>query len=327
MSRLLRIEIVVPGERSQRGNWITAERWREILVDLGHEVEVLGLETALTQSTDPDLLIALHARKTFDRIRSFHRSFPDRPLIVTLTGTDLYRDVEHSDDARLALGWATRLVVLQPKAFDDLPPELRVKARLIRQSSAPWLQHEAKSGEHFDVCVVGHLREVKDPFRAAKAARLLPDTSRIRICHAGGAMSLEMEQRALGEMVENPRYLWLGELSRARVKQLLARSHVMAHTSRLEGGANAMSEALVAGLPVISSRVAGSVGMLGDDHPAYFEVGDTEALTDLLRRCETDPNFLRVLAERSAALGPLYRREAEVAAWSELLSELCSDSS
>lgn len=329
------IRIAVPGTPSRKGNWVTAERWAGILRELGHRVLVTGESDPLFEADEAgeaDALVALHAAKTFPAIESFHRRHPDRPLVVTLTGTDLYRDVARSEDARRVLRWATRLVVLQPKAFEELGPELREKTRLIRQSvTLPETLADEVSGAEsessgstapFDVCVLGHLREVKDPFRAAEASRLLPPESAIRILHAGDALTEEMARRARREERENPRYRWLGDLPRDEALGLLLRSRVLAHTSRLEGGANVMSEALVAGTAVVSSRVDGSVGLLGDDHPALFEVGDTEELASLLRRCETEPDFVHELERRSRERAPLYEPAREVEAWASLLAEI-----
>jgi len=74
--------------------------------------------------------------------------------------------------------------------------------------------------------VIGHLRPVKDPFRAALAARLLPPSSRIRVLHVGGAMNNEMAARARAEMEVNSRYLWLGEQPRWRTRRILTRSRL-----------------------------------------------------------------------------------------------------
>ena len=86
-------------------------------------------------------------------------------------------------------------------------------------------------------------------------------------------------------------YRWLGELSREKALRLLSRCRLLALTSEQEGGANVVSEALAASVPVLSSRIAGSVGLLGEDYPGYFPVGDTEALARLLGRAETDADF------------------------------------
>jgi len=308
---------------------VTAERWARILRKLGHQVKIRQQFSDLEDSAqedptqvDCDLLLALHAKKSFASIEAFHNLHPDRPLIVTMTGTDLYRDIHLHDEARQAMAWADRLILLQPEGAEELAPELRDKARVIRQSAIRAPASIKKNRRWFDVCVIGHLRPVKDPFRTAEAARLLPPSSRIRVLHAGSALSEEMETRARAEMADNPRYFWLGDRPRWQIRGLLAKSQVMVLSSQMEGGANVVSEALVADLPVLSSRISGSIGMLGEDHPGYFEVGATEGLAALLRRCEEEPDFLELLTERSRAQAPLYDPAKEMEAWKSLLSEL-----
>src|SRR5213079_1662071 len=106
-----------------------------------------------------------------------------------LTGTDLYRDIHRSAVARRSLELATRLVALQPHGVEELPAELRGKTRVIFQSVDAPKRRPSPAAEAFEVCVLGHLRPVKDPFRAAAAARLLPATSRVRIVQIGAALS------------------------------------------------------------------------------------------------------------------------------------------
>ena len=144
----------------------------------------------------------------------------------------------------------------------------------------------------FDIAVIGHLRHVKDPFRAAKAARRLPTTSRIRIVHLGATETPQWTAMAKAEMKVNPRYVWRGDRPHAEVRRLLARARAMVLSSLSEGGANVISEAVAAGVPVLASRIDGSVGLLGQDYPGYFPVGDTVALARLLHRIETSPDFL-----------------------------------
>jgi hypothetical protein len=236
----MRIGIITPAPpRSRSGNRVTAQRWARILKDLGHRVTV----SQVYEGGSYDLLIALHARRSYLSIKRFHQQHASTPIIVALTGTDLYRDLQHSRQARQSLELAARLVLLQPLGIDELPPHLRSKASVIYQSVAPLPQatnHHRTAGEtkplsapavsdfnrSFDVCVVGHLRSVKDPFRTALAARLLPSSSRIRVLHIGGAMNEEMAARARAEMKVNPRYLWLGEQPRWRTRRILARSHL-----------------------------------------------------------------------------------------------------
>jgi putative glycosyltransferase (TIGR04348 family) len=314
------IGIITPAPPDSRyGNRVTAIRWSKILRQLGHRVVIR--ESYIDEPFE--LLIALHARRSFASINRFHRERSNNPIVAALTGTDLYRDLSRSKNAQRSLDIATRIVVLQPRACDELRERWRGKARVVYQSVSLRPRHRrSPQSSLFDVCVVGHLRTVKDPFRAAMAARLLPRSSRIRVTSIGAAMSARDRDRAQREMSLNPRYRWLGEVSPSRVREILSRSRLFVISSRMEGGANALGEAIVAGLPVLASRIPGSIGILGDDYPGYFEVGDTAELARLMLQCETNPEFLSEITSCCAELIPLFDPSREKESWACLIEEL-----
>ena len=268
------------------------------------------------------MLVALHARKSHGSIARFRRRHPQAPLVVALTGTDLYQDLRTSATARRSLALATRLVVLQPRGRAALPRPLRAKARVIWQSAVCPARRGAPRKGVFDVCLLAHLRPVKDPLRAARAVRRLPASSRIRVLHAGAALDAASAARARAEARRNPRYVWLGPLAPAAARRLLARCRLLVLTSRLEGGANVVSEALACGVPILSSRIDGSVGILGAGYPGYFEVGDTDGLAKLLARAETDVRFYRRLAAWCRRVAPLADPVLERRSWNQILREL-----
>ncbi len=72
---------------------------------------------------------------------------------------------------------------------------------------------------------------------------------------------------------------------------------------------------------MLASRIPGSIGILGADHPGYFGVGDTKGLAGLLLRAERDAAFLRDLRRRCKRLAPLFKPGAERRAWENLLHE------
>ena len=171
------------------------------------------------------------------------------------------------------------------------------------------------------MCVLAHLRQVKDPLRAAQAARLLPATSRIRVVHAGQALSEIAAQEAREEEKQNGRYRWLEGLPREESKALLGGSHLLVISSIVEGGANVVSEAIAASVPTLASRIPGNLGILGDDYPGYFEVRDTEKLAELLEHAESDESFFQGLVRASQRLTHLVDPVRERRAWQQLLEE------
>ena len=268
-------------------------------------------------------MIALHAWRSAESIRNFRERYPDRPLIVGLSGTDIYDYVERDPASVLrSLACADRLVALQELARRRVPARFRDKLRIIYQSALPVRRRRTERTGSFDVAVIGHLREVKDPFRAAQAARRLPASSRIRIVHLGAAATPGWAAAAKAEMAVNPRYVWRGDRPRADVRRLLGRARAMVLSSLSEGGANVISEAVAADLPILATRIDGSLGLLGRDYPGYYPVGDTEALARLLVRIETEPLFLERLTRAITRRAPLFQPAREKTEWKSLIEEM-----
>jgi putative glycosyltransferase (TIGR04348 family) len=315
----MNIQLVTPVPLTlNNGNKITAARWAGIFKKLGHRVRV-------TQNYDGkscDVLIALHARRSADSIRRFHELHPELPLIVVLTGTDVYRDIHNDVKAKRSLEIASGLVVLQTMALREIPGHLQKKTRVIYQSADPIRARPSRSNGIFEVCVVGHLRGEKDPLRTAMAVRDLPAQSRIQVTHIGLALDAQLEKKAKQEVRRNPRYRWIGQLSHGKTRQRLAHSQLVCITSKMEGSSNVLSEALASGVPVVASRISGLMGTLGNRFPGYFPVGDTERLKALLLKAESQPKFYRDLTRYCGRLSDRVKPKREHEAWRRLLAHV-----
>jgi hypothetical protein len=170
----MKVSMITPAPAgSRRGNRWTALRWAGMLRELGHRVTI----EEEYNGRRCDVLVALHARRSAASIERYRRDHPTLPLVVALTGTDLYGDLRANKKARKSIELASRLVVLQPLGVKELPAKVRGRARVIIQSAQPPRRPVAPRKDVFEICVMGHLRPVKDPFRAARAARLLPEAS------------------------------------------------------------------------------------------------------------------------------------------------------
>lgn len=353
------IGIIAPsGTPTRSGNAVSAQRWQRILRDLGHRV-TLAFDYA---GEPFDAILVLHARKGAAALSRFVRDYPERPSILALTGTDLYHDITTSVAAQRSLALASRLVVLQSEGVKAVPRNVRKKTHVIYQSvdirgaasarpvttararpvsaaRAPLVSAarahlviqsgasaaravEGRADAAFHVLYVGGLRAVKDPFRLAYASRKLPRTSSVLVSAIGPAYSASYECRAIAEMQRNPRYYWFGEESHAHVLRAIRRSNLVVVSSKSEGGANIIAEAIVAGVPVIASDMPGNRGMLGEDYAGYFPVGDTAALRALLLRTESDRAFHARLRKQCRARASLFTPRREANAWRDLLCNL-----
>lgn len=283
--------------RANNGNWHTAARWSRLL-----RPEFRVRVQRQWDGRACDALIALHAGRSAASIEAFAREHPRSALIVVLTGTDLYGNLDAT--VRRSLALATRLVVLNERGSSAVPRQWRTKCELVLPSAAP-LTPLAPRSRTFDVAVVGHLRAVKDPRLPMGIARRLADTSRIRFLHAGKALERGWSRAARATARASDHYRWLGGVPAPDARALIRRSRLLLHPSKDEGGATVIVEALQSGTPVIASNCDGNVGLLGADYPGLFPVGDTNAARDLLLRAENDPRFYRRLvaaARRRARL-------------------------
>ena len=316
----MKIHLVTPAkENSRNGNRTSAMRWAGLLREAGHRVKI---DTDYN-GEHTDIVIALHAWRSAAAIRRYREVSPQGPLIVALGGTDVNTYLETDPETTLAsMKMADALVCLHDLVADELPIAFRQKLSVIRQSAQPLPRSRAPSKRFFDICVIGHLRTEKDPFRSALAARLLPAESKVRVLHYGKAHGPNWASRAEAEMLVNPRYRWNGEVSAGQVRQVFLRTHLMVISSLQEGGANVVSEALVAGIPIIASDITGNIGLLGRDFGGYFRVGDETSLAEQIRRAEVDERFIKSLEQQGRALAPMFTREQELSAWQKLLAEI-----
>jgi len=308
----VKISLITPADKlSKSGNRTTALRWARMLREAGHRVRI-GMDYG---GEDAKLMIAIHAWRSADAIGRYRARFPGGPLVVGLGGTDVNTFLKtHPETTLRSMEMADALICLHNLIGEALPAALRKKLHVVHQSALPLPGPRHPSKRNFDVCVIGHLRDEKDPFRTALAARRLPRQSKLRVFHLGKAHTSEFASRAKAEMKINPRYRWLGEVPGWRVRRELAKTRAMVISSNQEGGANVVSEAIVAGVPVIASDIAGNVGLLGRDYPGTYPVRDEAALAHLLDRAETEPAFLERLERHVRKLQPLFRPAHEKAA-------------
>ena len=313
----LNIVIVTPAlADANNGNWQTAQRWARMLSPT-YRVRI----AAYWSEGDEAVLIALHARRSAPALAAWRASHPDRPSLLVLTGTDLYRDLASDRDAQASLQGAVRVVVLNELGAANLPVDMRAKTRVVLQSCTS-RQTLTKPTGSLRTLMVGHLREEKSPQTYFEAARLLAARHDILLDHVGGGLDATLAAEAQTLMHSHPHYRWLGSLPHPATRARIQAAHVLVHASRMEGGAHVVTEAITSGTPVLASRIDGNLGLLGADYSGTFAWGDAEGLAALLQRCRDDAAMLPALQVQCAARAPLFLPNRERQTLLSLLADL-----
>ena len=311
------IQVTPSGQNSKSGNRTTANRWARIFRNLGHNVKTI----TDYDGRPGDLMVAIHAWRSAKAIEHFKTLYPDRPLVVCLGGTDINQFIHtHPKPTLRSMELADVMVCLHDLVKDITPMPMRQKLQVIYQSAKPLPQPRRPISRFFNICVVSHMRQVKDPMRTALAVRDLPHYSRIMVRHLGMAHSQTAAVRAIKESRRNPRYTWKGEVPRWRVRQEFLRTHLMVISSKAEGGANVISEAVVAGVPIVASNIDGNIGLLGKSYGGYYPLGDTNALREVLLKAEGNEHFIAGLAAQCHALAPKFTIKHEQECWRQLIA-------
>lgn len=302
-----------------QGNSVTADRTQSILQKAGYKVQVEG---GSYDGEDAKCLVALNARRSAAMVGEFDRVHPGRQVVVVVTGSDInHPEMEDEcSDTRKTMARADALVMLHEADLEVLPAELREKAGCIFPSVklSDGMKHRPRGGDRFEVIMAGNLRAVKNPQLAVEGARLLAEDSAVFISSYGDASAELAAEMSLASK-ELGHFQWYGKMDHDVLMGKMAQAHLLLNTSTLEGGANAICEAVTMGLPVIATDIRGNVGMLGADYPGLFPCGDAQAAAGLLRRCASDPVFYGVLKERVAARAPVFDYARESAAWVDLV--------
>ena len=315
------IVIVTPAlADANNGNWQTARRWSRML-GKAYRVRL----AAQWSGGDESLLVALHARRSASSVAAWRVTNPNRPVLLALTGTDLYRDIDTDANAQRSMDLADALVVLNELGPQRLAPQWQAKCHVLLQSCSARVA-KTPTRRHLRSLMVGHLRAEKDPLTYLAAAQLLSGRYDILFDHLGAALDPALGAQALALQASHPRYRWWGAVSHATARARIQAAHVLVHPSRMEGGAHVVTEAMRSGTPVLASRIAGNIGLLGADYAGYFEPGDAVGLAALLERSRDDPAMLLALRAQVTRRAPLFSPQAEAATLHRVVANLLAKS-
>jgi glycosyltransferase involved in cell wall biosynthesis len=302
----VKVAIITPHLlQATTGNAVTVRRLEHYLSSAGLTVRVFSLDasapseiTRAVKLFSPDVIHAIHAVRSGPLAASlaeeFHRSF-----IVTITGTDLYRDMATSagPDESGVIEKASAVVTFQQTIADRvsaLIPASAGKVAIITQGvelPEDAAREEPRESDFIFLLPAG-LRPVKNvlfPFQPL--SRLRCRYPQIRLVLAGPPIDPEYSEGLLLQVAATPFSSWLGEVRHSEMSRLYRSAGVVLNTSLSEGGmANSLLEAMAHRRPVLASDVEGNrflengvTGLLYTDEEDFLAKAERLILDDPLR--------------------------------------------
>ena len=263
------------------GNAVTVDRISRLLSRGGVATRIVNLSETNERTVvkwarefKPDLIHAFHAHKG-GRAGLALRESTAIPLITTMTGTDLYVDLEADEkknEILRILAQSSRITVFNTQARSTLLKHGidRRKISIVHQSvlfsetmEIDYRAHLNINGEAAVFLLLGGIRKIKD-FSIAlpaldRARRRFPD---IHLIIAGPVIEREEFETIRAWYAQKPWVTYAGEVPRSHIPALLKSIDVLLNTSSSESEANAVLEAMNLGRIVIARDIPGNASLL-----------------------------------------------------------------
>ena len=327
----MRILIVVPSQDPVSGNWVTAQRFKNGLEQLGHQVvlqgvslQPQGLLRRQVQAFAPEVVLLLHAYRSG---RPWQEEAGDSglPCVVLLTGTDVnlgLGDPGQRDLIRTVLRRSACVLVQNPLIADELSaahPELSANLRILTPGvtlgTTPYAlrqQHALAREQVIFLCPAG-LRPVKGLIELLEmSGKFAAENPAFLLAFCGPSLEDGYSRQLLSTIASRPWARYLGTIPAAAMASAMRGADVIVNNSQSEGLANALLEAAAIGIPILARRIPGNAAVVRHNINGLLYDGEEEFQRFALQLL--DPYRRRQLVCPEPERYPANRETAELAA-------------
>ena len=322
----MKIKLFPPLPVITGGNRITAGRWKDIFVRLGHETMIE--EPDNVSAMNADLLIFFNAVKSARQVAKLKSVSPEnRPcVVVVLSGTDLEPQKLHQKLTQSAVDFADALVTYEDSALNSLSPR-QIKKTVVVPHSAVESSQSSFSFENesaFHIISVSHIRPEKNLAAYFECLINFSKEKQLQFHHIGGTIDQASADHVKSLAIKVSNLHLYGKIPHSETMAMIAAADLLIHPSIVEGFPNVVVEAIVNGTAVALSRIAAHQATFSGGLPKeyFFGTDCREELKTLLEKFATDSNFREKIKRDCLRYRPRFESDVEIRGIVELLHRL-----
>lgn len=248
------------------GNAVDVERISAGLEALGHEIMLSEPDIDMKKVRDfsPEIVHGFHAYKS--RVALEIAEALKVPLVITLTGTDYYRDVDEKgkkEKIMHVVKGVCAVTFMNPIAQEDALNKFPYIKKHYTIARGKPLLDDAECGfsteGKFIFSLIGGVRPVKNNMFPIEAIeRLHEKYDNMMLIFAGPILDDKYGKKFKDRIKGKSWIRYLGNVPHLKIKNLFECSDVILNCSLAESGSNAVFEAMVLGKAVLVSDIKGN---------------------------------------------------------------------
>ncbi|MEN6325330.1 MAG: glycosyltransferase [Syntrophomonas sp.] len=337
----VRILMLTPFQKKQRGNSVTSARLQNGLRGRGYQVDRLSMENDSYRKSLADAV----SSGEYGLIHAFHAKYCGQalaavpelkklPLLLTTTGTDLHYDLlgQGRSAVLTAFNTARKIVVFNEyfrQIFLDHYPEVVAKLRTIPQGvtleagKAINREQLGIAGDQFVFLLPSGLRPVKNIVMALNALqRLREQFPKIRLVIIGTAID-EQYSRQIAQRFEKLEWVsHYSEIPHEDMRAYLELGDVVLNTSQAEGQPQGALEAMSLGKPCLLTAVPGNLNLITAGVEGFYIHNEDELFILAKKLIEDSAMRLRMGGAARRLVESKFTPGPEIQAYQELYREI-----
>ena len=331
----MRVLIVIPEQNRISGNRVTAMRFQQGLVTLGHQAIVE--ETSLQPqpgfrrkilNVAPDITILLHAYRSGSPWLQAVGEL-GMQTVVLLTGTDVNHGLDDPKQQQIILSClqqAAFILLQNPLLANELSvghPEFTAKLRLlpagINLGTDPYplrARHHLPADKTLFLCPAG-LRAVKGVLELLEMFDLVAArSSQAILAFCGPILEEAYGQQFLSALESRPWVHYLGPIPTPAMASAMGGADVIINSSQSEGLANSLIEAATLGIPILAHKIPGNLTIVRHEINGLLYTNQSDFVMSAIELLNLERR-----QELSRPAPGLYRPEKETLALQKILHQ------